>query len=111
VKDIANFLVTTPYAGIFLSRDNIGDLARRLNMPRGFGDRGQMMANLFRSGAQFEEMPAFLQTLTTILDETLNSYTKFIADNPHLAPFVTPWQAHLTHTQTMLQQISTKIDP
>jgi hypothetical protein len=106
IKDIANYLVTTPYCGAFLSRDNIGHIARTLNIPRGFGDRGQMMANLLRAAAGFEEMPALLQTLTTYFDDLLGGYANLTEIDLHLTPFITPWQERLSLTKTLLHQIA-----
>ena len=95
LKEIAEFLVTAPYSGMFLTRGMIESLARRHELPRGFGTRSQMMTNLFRSAVQYELLPAVLEDLSQV----------FAADMGNQM-----WAKRQDETRQLLQQIIDESD-
>ena len=46
-----------------LTREDVARLGRGLNVPRGFGDRTQLIVNLLRSAARFDALDALLEAL------------------------------------------------
>ena len=105
LKEIAAYLATPPYAGLFLSRDAIGRLGRQLEIPRGFGDRRQTLVNLMRSAAQYEAFPALIQALQEVAGEWMAAYGRQQERMPELAPFYRPWRARVEETAGLLAEI------
>lgn len=99
LKDIAQFLVTAPYSGLFLSREAIGQLARRHELPRGFGSREQILANLFRAAVQYEALSAVLTDLQTLFSEVQADH-----DSDQV------WQARASETAALLDRMQDEID-
>ncbi len=65
VRDIARVLCTPAHAGGLLTRTALASLGRPDQLPAGFGDREQTLANLVRSAARFEALDALLARLET----------------------------------------------
>ncbi len=105
LKDIVNCLTTPLHSGLFLSRHLIEQLGRAHRIPRGFGSRQQMLTNLLRTAAQYERLPALLQSLQDELLVWQQSYRALLAEQPLLAPFVQPWLARLRGTEELLNGI------
>jgi hypothetical protein len=103
-------LTTPPYSGFYLSRDTVAQLARAQNIPRGFGDRTQMLTNLLRGAAQFDALPALVDDLQTVLTTWQDAYTDYAASMPTLAPFAAVWQERISQTGRMLSQIDQQLE-
>lgn len=108
LKDIASYLTTTPYAGLFLTRDAIGRLGRALEIPRGFGDRQQTLVNLMRSAAQYDAFPSLLQALQDVAGEWAAAYERREEAMPALAPFCRPWRARVEKTAHLLDDMHSR---
>ncbi len=109
LHDIATFLVTPAYSGLFLSRYIINQLGRQQRLPRGFGSRAQMVTNLLRTAAQYEALPALLATLRTELLRWQKDYQALLAVHPTLTPFVQPWLRRIAETVTLLAAMDASI--
>jgi putative dimethyl sulfoxide reductase chaperone len=105
LKEIADYLISPLYSGIFLSRDAIGRLARQANLPRGFGGRRQMLTNLLRAAAQYEQFPALMAHLDALVQSWITGYQADALAYPPLEGFILPWVNHATITQGMLAEI------
>lgn len=105
LNTIANYLVTPVYSGLYLSRDTIGRIARRFDLPRGFGGRQQMLANLLRSAVQFDQLPMLLNHLQTVAQKWYDGYC--VPNNAAVTPFTQPWAARLQQMIALLEQIKT----
>lgn len=108
LSQIARYLTTPPYSGVFLSRDDVADLARRQQLPRGFGSRHQMLTNLMRSAVQYDAFPNLLQLLHERVAGWESEYTSYAGDLPQAAPFAEPWQERTAVTTHLLAQIRTQ---
>ncbi|MDX1688923.1 MAG: molecular chaperone TorD family protein [Candidatus Promineifilaceae bacterium] len=109
LKEIAAYLVTPPYAGLFLTRDAIGRLGHELDVPWGFGDRQQTLVNLLRSAAQYDAFPALIRALQEMAGEWAAAYERRQEQMPELAPFCRPWQARVEETARLLTEIRAKM--
>lgn len=89
---IATYLLTPLYSGLYLSRATLAALGRGHRLPRGFGDRRPMLLTLLRTAAQYDALPALLDDLHGLIDRECAVYEQIAADNPMLAPFVQPWR-------------------
>lgn len=101
LKEIVAYLLTTVYSGLFLSRDDIGRLARELTVPRGFGGRGQLLLNLLRSAANYDALPAVLELLGEQVAAWITGYQEMTA-RPELRPFSGVWLARATRTAGLI---------
>ena len=109
LKEIANYLITPPYSGFFLSRDDIAQLARTQDIPRGFGDRTQMLTNLLRGAAQFDTLPGLFDEIRAFTIGWQETYAASADTMPALAPIVAIWQERISQTSQTLTQIEQQI--
>jgi hypothetical protein len=103
LRQIAATLLAPPLSGFFLGRDAIGQLARHQTLPRGFGDRQQMLLNLLRSAAQYEQFPALLAELQAVVAGWNQAYVELAGTA--LATAVAVWQERLGATDAMLARL------
>lgn len=68
LKDIAIYLLTPASSGVFISQSEISRIAKQFELPRGFGDRVQLLNNLFRTAVSFDALPKVLNEIDEILD-------------------------------------------
>lgn len=108
LKEIASYLTTPPYAGLFLTRDAIGRLGQALEIPRGFGDRQQTLVNLMRSAAQYDAFPALIEALQEVAGAWAAAYERRQEQMPELASFCWPWQARVEETARLLAQMQSR---
>jgi TorA maturation chaperone TorD len=109
LKDFAHFLLTPACSGFYLSREDISRLASSLKIPRGFGSREQMLANLLRAAADYESLPPLVEGITTLLGDWIGFYEAMAEDQPVLAFFAAPWLQRLHATQAQLARYSSQI--
>ena len=109
LREIARYLLTPAYSGLYISRGDIDRLARGQKLPRGFGDRQQMLLNLMRTAVQYDKLPALMVTLRRFTQEWERAYRQISLDNPELAPFTAVWKVRTTHTTQILTQIELTI--
>lgn len=107
VKEIAQRLCVVSQSGIVLTRRGIQDMARSADVPRGFGDRVQMLSNLLRSASQYDRVE---QTLASIADECeawkalYQGLRRFNVEA--LDQIASEWTDRIDNTRVMLDQIS-----
>lgn len=106
LRDIARFLLTPPYSGLWLSREDISYLTRQRDLPRGFGEREQMLLNALRAAAQYSVALPFLADLRRHWQAWQIAYQTLAAACPALAPFVVFWQQQCQNAGTLLSQIA-----
>ncbi len=109
LKEIANYIATPAYSGFFLSWQDVTQLARTQNIPRGFGDRMQMLTNLLRGAAQFDTLPALLNEMQTMITSWQDAYAAIGNTMPELSPFIAIWQERVGQTGQLLSQIEQKM--
>ena len=110
LKDIAHVLTTPPYCGLFLSREAISALARRHELPRGFGDREQMLTNLLRAAGQYDAVTAVFHDLAGIYQEGADRYQEQHDLLPKLRPWLQPWQEGVIQTAESLRGLADVIE-
>jgi putative dimethyl sulfoxide reductase chaperone len=109
LKEIARYLLTPAYSGLYLSREDISRLASGLGIPRGFGSREQMLTNLLRTAADYEQLPRLVENLGILLESWIEFYAGLCGDERPLDPFAAPWLERLNHTQALLATVSSQI--
>jgi len=76
LKDIAIYLLTPALSGVFISHSEISRIAKLHDLPRGFGNRVQMLTNLFRIAAGYDALPQVLAEIKGILNSWIDYYDR-----------------------------------
>jgi len=105
LKDIARFIMTPVWSGIVLSRDDVARLGRAERLPRGFGDRTQMLTNLLRSASEYDGLDAVLEQLGRQIGAWRGHYRSVAADGNPLRAVAAFWQARLDTTEAVIGRI------
>lgn len=105
LKDMAAFLTTPPYCGFYLSRDAISALARSRQLPRGFGNRRQMLTNLLRAAGQYNQAVALMNDLTAGCAAWAECYRDQAASHVNAQPWIQPWRERVDQTAVSLEDI------
>ncbi len=109
LKEIARYLTTPPYSGIFLSREAIAALARRHKLPRGFGDRAQMLTNLLRTAGQYDLALSVFADLEAVINAWQSRYAELPARYPGSSAWVRPWHDRTAQTAAALQSVAAEM--
>jgi len=108
LREIAAYLITTSFSGIYLSRDDIGRLARDNSVPRGFGDRRQMLVNLLRAAATYGDVVLVLSSLQEITNSWEASY-KAMANSSEPMHLATSWAKRVVATSSIIAHMSIRL--
>ena len=102
LKQIVRFLITPPQSGLYFGRSAISTIARKRQMPRGFGSRQQMFSNLFHAAAQYGQTPDLLHDLAVYAETWGDRYQEQIVEWPGLSPWIRPWLRRVNRTASAL---------
>jgi TorA maturation chaperone TorD len=106
LQDIVIFLLAPAQSGLYLSRDDIGRLARKQSLPRGFGERRQMLLNLLRSAATYDGLGTLVRELQALAAGWSESYGQMTSQ----IPFAAAWQKRAAGTLTMIEELGQHLD-
>lgn len=109
LREIAAYLLSPVYSGIYLSRDDIGRLAQEQRLPRGFGGRQGMLLNLLRSAAHYEALESLLSSLQALVGDWATAYREMAA-RPEPLPFASQWASRATGTAKLLDEIASRAE-
>jgi len=110
IKEVAAYLTTPATSGIYLGRDDVGRLARRLDLPRGFGDRQQLLTNLMHTAVQYDHFPDLLLAVKDIVAEWQAGYQRQSDQMPQLSPFLSPWRQRANQTGQLIDQMLLQLE-
>jgi TorA maturation chaperone TorD len=102
LRGLANYLLIPVYSGFYLSRDDIGRLARKHELPRGFGRRRGMLMNLLRSAMTYESLGALLDSFALLAGKWGDAY-RHMDKGQVYARF---WRVRVEETASALEKIS-----
>jgi putative dimethyl sulfoxide reductase chaperone len=110
LREIAAYLLTPPYSGLYLSREDIGRLARAHHLPRGFGDRSQILLNLLRAAADYDRVGEVLADLAGLAQGWAAGYGQ-MAESPEVPEstlhlVARDWQATAAGTASLLEEMA-----
>jgi TorA maturation chaperone TorD len=109
LREIARFLITPIRSGLYLGRSDINRLARRLNLPHGFGSRDQMLQTLLQSAGQYETAPQLFAAMHDLLTTWQEGYQQIGRDHVETAVHISPWQTRLHQTRKLLTQMEEQL--
>lgn len=84
LREVATWLATPAWSGVWLSRGALWALARRQGVPRGFADRVQTLENLLVNAVEHDALAGVLVDL----DEVLAHLERHQAHDPRWGPAV-----------------------
>jgi len=110
VIDIAHFLTTTAKSGLVLTRAEITRIGREEGLPRGFGDRSMMLANLLRAAAAYDQLGNVLGKISNMVTEWVTYYRDLDDKTAGLLSAVrVEWEARLSETAHLLDRIDSAV--
>jgi len=107
---IAGVLASPALSGVFLTRADLGRIGRAAGVPRGFGARQQMLANLLRNAAEYEELPALLGQLDALWAERSAAYAALAEVQPVLSGPVQAWRTQAEAIRVLLSDAVTAVN-
>jgi TorA maturation chaperone TorD len=108
LKEIVAYLLTPALSGIYLGRDDISRLARGHSIPRGFGERRQMLASLLRSAANYGDLGQVLSSLKGLVIAWVNAYQDMATSSKPLST-ATIWQQRASATAGMITHMRSRL--
>jgi TorA maturation chaperone TorD len=105
-KEISSYLLTPAYSGLYLSRDEITRLAQAVALPRGFGDRGQMLHNLFLAAVDYGCLPDVLDRLSALNAEWVDYYRNISEQGEIPSQIAEVWLERLERTAQIIATIA-----
>ncbi len=102
LKDIAAYLVTTAWSGLYLGQADLARLGRTVQVPRGFGARAQTLHHLLETAVTFDRLPALLDALRDRAAAGQAAYEALAADHPVLREIAAAWRERLAGTVHLL---------
>lgn len=104
LRRIAGALTTTARSGVYLTRRDLEGLARRCELPRGFGGRRDMLEKLMRAAAEYEALGRLVEELRRVLSDRDEDYAA-LAGEPGLGVHVPGWRRRLDATRRALGRL------
>lgn len=101
LKDIAEFLLTPVYTGLYFSRDDIARIGSQFRLPRGFGKRHQMLTNLLNTAVDYTAVDELMSALQDEVNTSRNFYSQRVPDKR----FSEAWIKRLDETTQFLETI------
>jgi TorA maturation chaperone TorD len=99
---VIRYLVAPARCGIFLSKEDLRQIAGCVDIPISFGDRALMLTSLLRGAGLQERIPETLERLQDIVRQWMGHYKAWTLDYPHSALLWNLWLARADKTQTAL---------
>jgi TorA maturation chaperone TorD len=101
---VAQALVTPVRSGVYLARRDLAALARRSDLPQGFGSRQDVLERLLRVAAEYRVLPRVLDELRRLLEARDDAYAGLAAE-PGLAPHVPGWRWRLAGSVRLVERL------
>ncbi len=102
LRTLVRHLTTARQAGIYLTRDDLGRLAKQVAFPPVIGNRQAMLTTLFRLAGQYDEVPRLLAALQAFLEHAANEYMHLVESAPAWRAYAECWLARIEETRTVL---------
>jgi TorA maturation chaperone TorD len=102
---VAQALVTPARSGVYLARRDLETIARRSDLPRGFGSRKSMLERLLRVAAEYQSLPRLLDELRQLLQARDDAYAGLHAE-PGLGPYVPAWRRRLAGSVRLVERMA-----
>ncbi len=104
LRDVAELLASPARCGAVLSRADIQRLGRAARLPRGFGDRAQIVTNLLRASGRFDQAEDILESLDSELARQADALSR-----PAVAHLTAPWRDRMAETRALLAEARERV--
>jgi hypothetical protein len=104
MKDIGEYFITPARAGFFLSKPTLLNMAAKLDIPVGFGDRGLIMGDVMREAVNYESLAGLTQILLTYCNYVKGHYHKF-----PILPIAAIWIKRVEQTEKLINEVATQL--
>jgi TorA maturation chaperone TorD len=104
LKEVASYLLTPAGSGLYLSRKEIGRLARAQSLPCGFGDRQPMLTDLLRAAVDHDQLDSLAQALQGHVACWQAMYRKWESSS-YLSAIARTWIERLEATRKSLARL------
>lgn len=101
---VARALVTPVRSGVYLARRDLAVLARRSELPQGFGTRADVLERMLRVAAEYGQLPRMMDELRRLLEARDDAYAGLAAE-PGLAPYVPAWRRRLAGSVRLVERL------
>ncbi len=99
-------LITPARSGMFLSREDITQLGRRLNLPLRFAERSFMLKHLLAAAADQDSLSKLFDDLGQLAATQQEVFLNWQREEPRLAPIWAIWQEKLEHSIAELNKLA-----
>ncbi len=108
IHDIVTYLLTPLHSGLFISRDDLRAIGRDLELPSGFGNRRQLLANLLRAAGAYDLFIPTVDRLSALVQRWIVAYAGAGGPSTHA---VAPWLQRAQLTASLLKEIRARAQP
>ncbi len=109
LRDIVRFLLTPIRSGMLLTRDRIATFGRTFRLPRGFGDRLQMLHNLLRTAVDYELIDDLLLEMENEIEGWAAYYENTVKSLPELVPVADFWLRRIESSKKLIREMRLEI--
>lgn len=106
LRDIADYLLSPPQSGIYLARADLEGLGRRFDLPRGFGERRQLLLNLLHAAATYELFSELCTHLAALAKDDSRRFDEMEHTSPSAVPWIDPWRNRVQQTVVLLDNLA-----
>lgn len=103
LRDLAELLATPASSGLVLGKHDLARLGRGARLPRGFGDRVQLLLELLRSAARYDALDALLEALEreARAEEEALAHPRYAA----IDALTASWRLRLERTRALIARM------
>jgi TorA maturation chaperone TorD len=111
LHEIAAYLTTPAWSGLYLGRTDAARLGRGLDLPRGFGGRTRMLTNLLHAAVTYDRLGPLLDDLLACVETWAAAYHALAAEAPALPAIARHWLDRLARTKALLLRLREAAPP
>ena len=105
LEQVVRGLLTPARVGVFLCREDMRRIGQALGLPTPPGDRFAMLRGLVEAAAQFDLLPALLDTLDALSRAADAEVAALMGDAPVWQPYGQQWRVRIAAGQALLAGI------
>ena len=106
LREVVQRLTTPTRAGFVLTKQSLGTIAARLQLPVGFGERSQMLTGMLRGAAELDRLPVLIEALQAEAGRWDDRYLEWAAEYPASASTWQDWRDRLAATRALLDEMA-----
>lgn len=109
LRKVLQRLLTPCRAGLYLTRQDIHNWSRQVNLPAGIGERSHTLSMLFKLAGQYDALSELLAEFKDLLQSTDEAYAALAQAYPAWEVYAQAWRQRLGQTQAFLTSASLEL--